>query len=133
MLTMSGDSANIPREKLSELKTEVSSTSLLRRDISPPPCVKKRRRYNEACGSLIGDGNMASQSSNTGITGSIEVPASSSTTTASSSGSQSSSPSSLMSPSQGQIQLQKTNNFEPLDKSSSNTLKVLFFLFLLGS
>ncbi|KAK0095375.1 hypothetical protein PV326_008546 [Microctonus aethiopoides] len=135
---MSGESLNIPREKLSESTTEhkVSSFSN-RRDFSPSPCARKRRRYSEGFGLHIDD-NMASQSPNIiGSPGGVDICPSSSSSpapSASPSPSQSSSPSPLMSPSsipsmtqghqaQQQLQQQKSNNFEPLDKSSSNTLK----------
>ncbi|KAG8039185.1 hypothetical protein G9C98_003492 [Cotesia typhae] len=135
---------------LSTIKVRVSS----RRDLSPSPCAKKRRKYNSESWKSFNEDNMASQSSNspglvnaassTGSSAPVAVAAqlpssslsvstslSTPSSSASTSPSQSPSPSPMLSPSsissmpQG-LQThsqQKSNNFEPLDKSSSNTLK----------
>ncbi|KAH0546133.1 CTTNBP2 N-terminal-like protein isoform X2 [Cotesia glomerata] len=139
---------------LSTIKVRVSS----RRDLSPSPCAKKRRKYNSESWKSFNEDNMASQSSNspglvnaasstlstTGSSAPVAVAAqlpssslsvatslSTPSASASTSPSQSPSPSPMLSPSsissmpQG-LQThsqQKSNNFEPLDKSSSNTLK----------
>ncbi|XP_057341743.1 CTTNBP2 N-terminal-like protein isoform X2 [Microplitis mediator] len=141
---------------VSNIKVRVSS----RRELSPSPCAKKRRKYNcESCKSFNED-NMASQNSNSpgignltsslstagssiaapvssqlpssslSVSTSLSTPSSSTSTSPSQSPSPSPmlSPSSISSMSQGLQQTaphpqQKSNNFEPLDKSSSNTLK----------